>query len=166
MPSRASIGGHPLHPAVVPVPIGFLLGALLGNIVFTVTDILAWYDVAFWAAWAGVASGLFAALLGFVDYVTVVGPRERPAATMHMLLNVGALVLFAAAGMLAMDRGAAEGGELGWLLTLQVAALALLAVGGWLGGELVYRFGLAVHPADPDRVPEPAAERGQEEARA
>ncbi len=153
---------------MIPIPIGFLVGALLGNIVFTISDDLAWYDVSFWAAWAGIASGAAAGLVGMVDYVTIVTGRERREATMHMVLNLGALALFAAAGMLSMDRGAAEGGELGWLLTLQMAGVALLAVGGWLGGEMVYRLGLAVHG---ERAAEKAAEddraaQAQREARA
>lgn len=109
--SRAAIGGHPLHPMLIPLPIGLLVGALLGNIVFTVSDNLAWYDVAFWAGWAGVVSGVAAALLGLVDYATLVKKRERRTATMHLGLNAGALVLFAAAGLMSTDRGASAGGS-------------------------------------------------------
>lgn len=158
MKSRAAVKGHPLHPMLIPLPIGFFVGALLGNIVFTVSDDIAWYDVAFWAGWAGVATALVAAVAGFIDYVGLLRSKIRTVATAHMLLNLGTAVLFAAAGMLSMDRGAAEGGELGWLLALQVAGVAMLAVSGWLGAEMVYRFGVAVNVASEEKSREAVRE--------
>jgi uncharacterized membrane protein len=41
-PSRAAIGGHPLHPMVVPFPIAFLVGTLVVDIVFSATSDPFW----------------------------------------------------------------------------------------------------------------------------
>ena len=32
--SRATIGGHPIHPMLIPFPIAFLVGAFLADVVF------------------------------------------------------------------------------------------------------------------------------------
>jgi uncharacterized membrane protein len=34
MQSRASIGGHPIHPLLVPLPIGAYFLGLVGNVVY------------------------------------------------------------------------------------------------------------------------------------
>jgi uncharacterized membrane protein len=37
IPSTASIGGHPIHPMLIPFPIAFLSGAVVTDIVYTTT---------------------------------------------------------------------------------------------------------------------------------
>ena len=63
MRSKVAIAGHPLHPMLVPVPIGLLVGAVAANIAYLATDRdHIWYDIAFWALFGGVDSALLAAV--------------------------------------------------------------------------------------------------------
>ena len=74
MRSKVAIAGHPLHPMLVPVPIGLLVGAVVADIAYPITDRdHMWYDIAFWALIGGVVSALIAALAGFGEY----SPKPR-----------------------------------------------------------------------------------------
>ncbi len=148
MRSKVAIAGHPLHPMLVPVPIGLLVGAVAADIAYLITDRdHMWYDIAFWALIGGVASALLAALAGFGEYVLVARHTDaRGIATAHMLLNLAAVALFFVSVLLRLDDGALEGGRFGAAFALSLVAVALLAVAGWLGGELSYRRHLGVVP--------------------
>jgi nitrite reductase/ring-hydroxylating ferredoxin subunit len=73
-----------------------------------------------------------------IDYVHTVPPDSsaRTRATKHMLVNLSAVALFAAAWWM---RGAADARPDVAQLALEAIALALLGSGGYLGGTLVTR---------------------------
>ena len=148
MRSKVAIAGHPLHPMLVPLPIGLLVGSVLADIAFLATGReQMWYDIAFWALIAGVVTALVAALAGLGDYLGVaVQTDARGMATAHMLINVSAVVLFAVSIMLRLDNGAFDGGDFTPAFLLSLVGVGALAVSGWLGGEMSYRKHLGVIP--------------------
>jgi len=66
----------------------------------------------------------------------------------HMALNLLALLMFVMS-FLARSIEA----PFSWSLTLSAIGLVSLAIGGWLGGELVFVHGLGVEPAAEHRHP-------------
>ncbi|MGH9173836.1 MAG: DUF2231 domain-containing protein [Vicinamibacterales bacterium] len=140
MRSKASYDGHPLHPALIPFPFAFLTGAL-------VFDVLGWFFAApsWWAtgghlAAAGVITALIAAVPGFVDYLYTVPPKStgKQRATRHMLINLAAVTLVAAAWFSRDDAPPLS------VVGLELVAVGLLVVGGWMGGVLVSRNQISV----------------------
>ena len=137
MRSRAHFKAHPIHPALIPFPFAFLLGAAvfdLGGLVFSVPSLGA---TAAHLTLAGLGAGVLAAIPGAIDYVYSVPPRSsgKLRATKHAVGNLLSLVLFALAFAL---RG--DGPSASWLsLGLEVVGGATLAYSGWLGGTLVTR---------------------------
>jgi len=69
VPSVVQIAGHPLHPVVVPLPIGMFVGALVADLVYTRTHDRFWARAAHSMAAAGVGTGLLAGALGATDLV-------------------------------------------------------------------------------------------------
>lgn len=137
--------GHPLHPMLVTVPIG----AWVASLVFDVASYLVG-DPAFlvkgslWLIAVGVLGALAAAMIGFLDLFAV--PTGTPAhrtALVHMALNLAVTAGYVV-GFL-WRRGAEVTGpvRLGPLL-LSVACLLVLAVAGFLGGKLAFRYGVRV----------------------
>ena len=152
MRSKVAVLGHPLHPMLVPLPIGLLVGAVVADIAYILTgrDHM-WYDIAFWALIGGVITALLAALAGFGEYFLVARHTDaRDMATLHMLLNLAAVVLFVVSILLRLDDGALKGGRFAAAFVLSLVAVAALSVSGWLGGELSYRKHLGVAPDDPE----------------
>jgi uncharacterized membrane protein len=92
----------------------------------------------------GVLGALAAAVPGFVDLLGI--PEGSPAlrtALVHMSLNLTATVGYAVGFFLRGDAG--TGGPVDTLpLVLSVISLLLVSAGGYLGGELVFRFGVRV----------------------
>ena len=48
MKSKFAIAGHPIHPALVALPIGLIIWTLVADIVYLASDKdHMWYDIAF-----------------------------------------------------------------------------------------------------------------------
>jgi len=150
MRSKFAIAGHPIHPMLVALPIGLYIWALVSDVVYLARDRDAlWYDISFWTSIAAIATALLAALPGFGDYFTMaVRSDARGTATTHMILNLTSTSLFIIAVLLMRDRGALDGSRWTIVLLLQLLAVGLLSVSGWLGGEMVFKHHLAMVPDD------------------
>ena len=144
MESKAKLFGHPIHPMLIPFPLG-LLGMA---VVFDLIDLIVGRDDLARAASpmiaAGVVTGLLAAVFGAVDWAAIPsGTRAKGVATAHGLGNVAVVALFAAAWLLRRDDPANAAG-----LPIALEGIGVLGavLTGWLGGELVDRLGVGVDP--------------------
>jgi uncharacterized membrane protein len=130
---------------LVGVPIGLYVWTLIADFVYVLSDEAVWYDIAFWSGLAAWVSAGAAAIPGVVDYVFVASRTEaRLLATAHMFFNVTVLALYAAASLIMWDHGALAGRELTAVVILHTAGAGLLALAGWLGGEMVFRHRIGV----------------------
>src|SRR5688500_14757782 len=143
MRSRASIKGHPIHPALIPFPVAFLIGALAFDAAGVFANRPPWWMTGAYLALAGVGTALVAAIPGFIDYFFTVPPHSsaKTRATKHMLLNLSAVSLYAVAWVLRGDAAARP--ELLQLL-VEASGAALLTMGGWMGGTLAFRNQIGV----------------------
>jgi len=143
MRSRASFRGHPIHPALIPFPFAFLYGAFLFDLAGRVAGRPGWWTTGAYLGLVGIVAALIAAVPGFIDYFTTVPPKSsgKQRATRHMLVNLAAVVLFAAAWAVRGESAALP--EL-TVLALEGIGVALLTAGGWMGGVLVNRNQIGV----------------------
>lgn len=145
-PSTAAIGGHPLHPLAVTVPIGLFVATTAADVCHAVTHDAFFSRVARWTLGGAVGSGVVAALLGATDFLTIAKARG-PMGVAHATGN--ATILGLSAASLVVRRGSR--GETPMLaMVLSAVAASLLMVTGWLGGELAFRKGIGV-PRQEDR---------------
>jgi nitrite reductase/ring-hydroxylating ferredoxin subunit/uncharacterized membrane protein len=145
MRSKASIKGHPIHPALIPFPMAFLFGAFGFDVAGRVAGRQEWWTTGSQLAIAGIVMALVAAIPGLIDYFRTVPPKSsgKRRATLHMTANLTVVGLFLIATMVRADAGAASPPG-GLTLGLEGLAVALLAVGGWLGGTLAFRNEIGV----------------------
>jgi nitrite reductase/ring-hydroxylating ferredoxin subunit/uncharacterized membrane protein len=141
--SKASFRGHPIHPAIIPFPFAFLYGAFLADVAGRLAGRPLWWTIGAHLAVAGIVTALVAAVPGFIDYLYTVPPRStgKRRATRHMLANLSAVALFAAAWWM---RGSFDAMPGTTPLVLEALAAALLTAGGWMGGVLVNRNQIGV----------------------
>jgi uncharacterized membrane protein len=138
--------GHPWHPLLVTVPIGAWIASLvfdLGSFVVPGADFLV--QGSLWLIALGVVGALVAALTGGLDLLTI--PRRTAAARVamaHMALNLVVVALYVVGFLWRRDAGTAAGTVGVGPLALSVVAVALLALSGFLGGKLAFRFGVRV----------------------
>ena len=146
--------GHPLHPPLTDATIGIYTFATVAGLVEVVgiTDrngAIGW--------WLGLIFGLVAtvptALAGLADWLTIKWRSELWwTATWHLLAMVTATVFFLLAAIFAHG-GYVDGQVTAGALVLTIVAFALLTLGGWLGGAIVFTHGMRVL----NLVDEPAA---------
>jgi len=148
--SVAQIAGHPTHPMLVVFPLGLLITSLVFDFIYLVRKDAVWQTVAFYLIWGGVIGGIVAAVPGLIDYFAAIprGLDVREDATIHLILNASALVLFII--NLAIRRKSRAPGRIA--RTLSVLGVLVLIVGGWFGGELVFEHGVGVSPAHEHEV--------------
>lgn len=156
MRTPASVARHPIHPMLVTIPIGLWLFSLFCDVMYLWGNGDAdWATVAFYTAAGGIAGALLAAVPGLIDLLSLPqGPRRT--ALIHMSLNLTVVVLYAINVWLRT----ASPDDLRTPFFLSVIGILVLAVSGWLGGKMVYEYGVGVS-ADEGTVGETSTAPGQ-----
>ncbi len=157
MSSPASVARHPIHPMLVVFPIGLWTFSLVCDIIYLFggRDPI-WSTVALYTAIGGIIGAALAAVPGLIDYFSIDDPEVKAIGTRHLLVNVGALVIFIVASIVRAKEISAV-----VPFVLSIAGIVLISIGGWLGGDLVYIRGMAVEPLE-----ELAEELAEQEERA
>lgn len=140
MQGKATIGGHPIHPMLIPFPIAFFVGALVSDIISHWGDPIFWPRMSVVLIGLGIIGALLAAVFGFVDYATApLSEGAKKTATTHMALNLIVVVIFAIAFYLRLGDATSV---IGYVLT--VLGVLILGVSGYLGGRLVFEGGVGM----------------------
>jgi uncharacterized membrane protein len=140
----AAVDGHPLHPVIVPLPIGSFVGAFVSDLAYLRTGDRFWARGARLLTASGLATGLLAGSLGAIDFTGRRPIRRHPSAWVHAAGNLAVLGL--AVGSLGL-RGRDERAAIGkGGLAISASIATILLVTGWLGGELAYRERIGVIP--------------------
>ena len=140
MRTPASVARHPIHPMLVPIPIGLWLFSLVADLIHAGGSTNpAWTTVAFYCMGGGIVGALAAAVPGLIDLLSL-PPGPRSTAIKHMAINLTVVVLYAVNFWLRMP-APENPGKLVWL---SLIAIGLLTISGWLGGKMVYEHGIAV----------------------
>jgi uncharacterized membrane protein len=142
MESKAKVMGHPVHPILVPFPIGLLTTSVIFDGVHLFTGGARWSEISFWMIAVGVVGGLLAAVFGLIDWLGIPsGTRAKAIGLGHGLSNVLMVALFASSWFL---RYGAPGDPGVLPIVLSFLGVGLASLGGFLGGELVFRMGIGV----------------------
>lgn len=139
MRTPANIAGHPIHPMLVSIPIGLWIFSLVCDLFQLAGHTGAWTTVAIYTMVGGVIGALLAAVPGFIDMLSL-PPGPKKTALVHMTINLTVVALYAINSWLRI--GSPDNFKTGFWLS--VIAVCLLAVSGWLGGKMVYLYGVAV----------------------
>jgi nitrite reductase/ring-hydroxylating ferredoxin subunit/uncharacterized membrane protein len=127
--------GHPLHPALVPLPIGAFVSAAVLDLVpggrRAATTLIT----------VGVASAPAAIAAGLLDWSEMNGARRR-VGLVHAAANTVALGFYAAS---AIARFSGRRGR-----ALAFAGFSMAGAGAYLGGHLSYALGGGMNQAAPE----------------
>jgi len=140
MKTPASIAGHPIHPMLVGIPIGLWIFSFVCDLLFVLgSGASLWFTLGYWTMIGGTVGALIAAIPGTIDMLSLHGAVKKIALT-HMALNLTVVLIYAINIGMRINGSAVEGLP----LAFSIAAIALLAVSGWLGGHMVYVHRVAV----------------------
>ena len=91
--STARIGGHPIHPMLVPIPLTCFAATLVTDIVYANTANMMWADISAWLLTVGLIVSIFVVIAGVIDFFGERRIRALPQVWIHGLGNGVALIL-------------------------------------------------------------------------
>ena len=162
--------GHPLHPPLTDVTIGAYTFATVMVVLSRVGVSEHNTATAWWLALVtGLAFTIPTAITGFAEWLYIEsGTPLWRTATFHLSAMLSATVVFAiaaGAGHADYTDGSVGGGS----LVLTLAGFLVLTLGGWLGGTVVFTYGMRVlkladEPTERAISPLPTPEKEEAEA--
>jgi uncharacterized membrane protein len=145
--SSANLMGHPLHPILITLPIGFFIATFLFDVIFWWTRTEMWATAALWLLGAGLIAAALAATAGLIDFIGDARIRQINDAWQHAIGNVILVLVQAFSFYWRYRHGSSAVVPLG--LSFSLIAVLIMAFTGWKGGELVFRHRVAVYDAPP-----------------
>ena len=145
--------GHPVHPPLTDATIGVYTFATIA----AVLSVLGIAEESAAKGWAlalvvGLVLSVPTAITGVVDWLKLSpGTPLKRTATSHLIAMVAATVFFLITALVGYGDGM-DGVVGSGALILNLIAFGLLTLGGWLGGAIVFTYGMRVL----DLVEEPA----------
>jgi nitrite reductase/ring-hydroxylating ferredoxin subunit len=130
--------GHSLHPVVVDVVVG-------GSTVAVLLQVLSWLGVAdlrvaiLWILALTWLAGLSAIVTGLTDFKDTATGDERHVVGLHGLINIVATGLFIVAFFALLGEADLLAG------VLMLVAYAIVSVGAFIGGHVVFKYGYMVN---------------------
>jgi uncharacterized membrane protein len=129
--------GHPLHSALVAIPIGGWTVGLVLDLAGLFSRTSRLHTAADVVTAVGLGGAGLAAVAGLADWSLTTG-KARRVGLVHALLNTAVVGLYGAS-MLSRVTGHRRIG-----VALSVLGFGLVGASGWLGGELAFRYGVGV----------------------
>ena len=143
--STVVVGGHPVHPMLVPFPIVCFVGAFVTDIFFAYGAGDGWARASEWLLGFGLATAAAAALAGLGDFMGDDRIRRLGVAVRHLIANVTAVVV---AAINLLIRLTTPDSVLSIGIYLSGLTVLILLYSGWLGGHMVYVHRVGVHDRD------------------
>jgi uncharacterized membrane protein len=137
--------GHPLHPPLTDATIGLYTGAAVLGVLSALGVSEGNTTTAWWLALVlGLVVTVPTAVTGLVDWLRISrGTELWRTATAHLAAMVSATVFFLITALVGhgdyVDREVGGGP-----FVLNLVGFALLTLGGWLGGSIVFVHGMRV----------------------
>jgi uncharacterized membrane protein len=128
---------------LVVLPLGLFITAVVFDAAYVWRGNATFATVGYWNIAAGIIGGLLAAVFGAIDWFAIPsGTRAKRIGLLHGASNVLVVAAFAFAWW--TRSSAADVAPTTVVFAIEVGALVLGGVAGWLGGELVDRLGVGV----------------------
>ena len=143
MKSKITLLGHPIHPMLVVFPLGLFATSVIFDILYISTGNFDLPTVSYYLIGAGLIGGFLAAIFGVIDWLGLPSTsRAWNLGVWHGIGNLLVVGLFLLSWLRRKD-------NLNFIpensaLTLSLVGIGIALVTMWLGGELVYRLGVAV----------------------
>ena len=151
--------GHPSHPLFVHFPIAFYLATLVFDVMSRIEPNPGLVQAGTYLLVGAVLATVILLVTGLTDWAGMVrGSRKKRKATQHMTVQITSAAFFIVTLILRWpERGAAQADTL-WIV-LEAIGYAIIIVGQYLGGVLVYEMGMRVRTGPTAREPDerPAA---------
>jgi uncharacterized membrane protein len=145
----ARLFGHPVHPMLTDFPIALWSTSLLGDILGVWLGQTMYEQFAVWSIALGLIIVVPTIVTGLIDFAAI--PEGHPAlngATWHMWIMLSAASTFGCSLIARIGQFSSSTVARDIAIGLSVLGLCLLLIGGWFGGDLVFRHGVGSRGSD------------------
>lgn len=132
-PAPLVVARHPVHAALAPFPAVCFTLALLTDVTYWQTGDLMWKNFSAWLLFAGLVTGVLAAIAGLVGLLLTRGRRRTGWA--HGILSLGVLLVAFVNNLVHAGDGWTS--VVPWGVVLSAATVVLVVVAAWLGRATV-----------------------------
>lgn len=138
---KGRLFGHPVHPMLVHFPTALFTAGFMFDLAGKILGNPSFYSASFYVILLGLAVGVLAGLFGLVDYIKLVKrPEVFKRANWHAGIQFLVITIFGAiAGVKFQSFPDFQGVSAGQLSVMGLG-VALMLVGNYLGGELVFKY--------------------------
>src|SRR5687767_2283641 len=136
---------HPLHPALVHIPTALWPSAFVFDLFSQFRNDNLFVQLAFYAIAVGLIVAVLAIPTGYADWTDI--KRDKPAWKLglyHMIINLFVTILWGISLVLRVPTFQSEVSVRTGLLMISGLATLLLLVSGYLGGRMIYAYGINV----------------------
>jgi uncharacterized membrane protein len=130
---------------IIPFPIALWVFSLVSDVMYLWRGNDHWGLTAFYTMAGGLLGGIVAAVPGIIDWLALKDRETVKVANWHARLNIAAIVVFGVSFYLrwrAFGRIPKESISLPF--SLSIVGVILIAISGWLGGELSFKHRVGV----------------------
>lgn len=147
MESKARFAGHPIHPMLTPFPLALWTTSFATDVLFYFNRNSSLLLISKFMIAAGILGGLAAAIPGIIDWLAIKDREAKKVANWHARLNIAALIIFAVSLYLRTHAGSPKVNlHLTIPFLLSLVGVILISISGYLGGDLVFRYGIGSSP--------------------
>ncbi|NTW01792.1 MAG: DUF2231 domain-containing protein [Oscillochloris sp.] len=142
---------YAIHPATIHFPLGLLLASGLFTVIYLRRGEPTWEVSAYHCLMVGWLTGVLALISGIIDALRQLNAPDMTYdntligwINIHAFLHVAVIIMYGQALLLRRRNPGILGDSAarrGYLIRHALGAILLIA-GGWVGGHLVYTFGL------------------------
>jgi nitrite reductase/ring-hydroxylating ferredoxin subunit/uncharacterized membrane protein len=141
---QGRILAYPLHTALVHFPVGLFVLSLIIDLLNVVLGDNVLMRAAYYTLAGGTGLALLVAIPGLVDYFDIRADHPaKKAATLHLVLNVVAVTMFAVSLVLRANVLNSTATSIPALI-LSLIGVGLIGYSGYLGGGMIYNDGVSV----------------------
>ena len=127
----ASLANHPIHPMLVVFPIGLWIFSLICDLIgMSVATTGVWFTAALYTMVGGLIGALAAAVPGLIDLLYYKGGAPPVKKSVLYAVNIWLRM----SGQESMKVP----------IVLSIIGVCMIAVSGWLGGQMVHVYGVGV----------------------
>jgi len=139
--------GHPVHPVVTHFPMALLPVSLLGDLLGVFTKASFWWSFSYYNLAIGLILSIPALITGMIDFLAIPqkGVVER-IAMRHMTIMITSIMMYTGSFFIRFGVEILSGWRLMSSISLSVLGLIFLLIGGWFGGQLVFRYAVGSEP--------------------
>ena len=140
---KLRLAGHPIHPMVVHFPVALWSVAVAADVGGWIWRDPVFWTLSFYSQALGDLGGAAAILTGWLEFTTILrASPAQDAAAGHMVVMGSAWLAFLVS--LALRSYPPRAPSTIWPTAIAIIGWLAMAVGAWLGGKLVYHFGVGV----------------------